>query len=205
MSKKITDEDIQLLARKYKRYQLNHAALCAIVEVESSYLGGFGGGNGRLTIQFEPHHFRKISKKNKGVNPPNTGIWDKNLVDTQSREWRAFNDAWRIDPNAAMQATSIGLMQVMGFNYPRCGFKEVGRMWDYAKESERNQLELGLLYIIADPKLVKAIQDEDWNTFAYFYNGPLYRNGGYHTKLASAYARAKKRLINKYGADYDRA
>jgi len=46
-----------------------------------------------------------------------------------------------------MKSTSIGLMQIMGFHFSELGFKTVGEMWDYAKISEKNQIELALKFI----------------------------------------------------------
>lgn len=137
-----------------------------IINLESSG-GGFDSKTGKIKIQFEPHQFKKR------VNKP-TGVWDKNKVDVQSKEWEAFNDAFKIDPNAAMESTSIGLVQIMGFHWKRLGFNSVGEMWDFFKISEQNQV-LGLVkFIETDQSLLKAFINKDWHNIARLYNGANY-------------------------------
>ncbi len=116
-----------------------------------------------------------------------SGLWSQNKVERQAGEWKAFNDAFAKDPNATMESTSIGLMQVMGFHYKLLGFKTVGEMYDYAKESEANQLRLGLRFIKSNPKMFNALQNQHWNLFAYYYNGEQYAKFNYHTRLESAF------------------
>ncbi|MFB5946137.1 N-acetylmuramidase family protein [Albibacterium profundi] len=163
--KKLTNNDVSDLACQNG---IEYAALKAFIEVESGGRG-FDPVTGKIIIQFEPSWFRK-----KAPYAP-TGKWSLNGVERQSKEWIAFNDAFYKDPDAAMQATSIGLMQVMGFNYSMVGFKTVGEMWDFAKVSERNQLDLGVRFIVANRKLHNALIKKDWHLVAYYYNGEKYR------------------------------
>ena len=115
-----------------------------------------------------------------------SGLWASNKVDTQAREWEAFNDAFKRNPTAAMESCSIGRMQVMGEHLKRLGFKSVGGMWDFAKKSEKNQLWLGLKFIQTDTALFLALLRKDWKTVAYRYNGKNYWILGYDKKLAKA-------------------
>lgn len=162
---KVTNEEIQSLANQYN---IEFVALKAFIEVESGGRG-FDPVTGKIIIQFEPSWFRK-----KAPYAP-SGAWSLNGVERQSREWIAFNEAFRLNPNAAMESTSIGLMQVMGFHYRKLGFKSVGEMWDHAKVSERNQVEQGILFIKATPALYKALQEKNWHLVAYYYNGSAYK------------------------------
>ena len=75
-----------------------------------------------ILIQFEPSWFRK-----KVAYAP-SGAWSVNKVDVQSKEWVAFNDTFKINPNAAMESTSIGLPQIMGFHWKLLGYKSVGKI-----------------------------------------------------------------------------
>ena len=95
-------------------------------------------------------------------------------------------DAFYKNATAAMESTSVGIMQVMGFNHKVLGFKTVGEMWDYAKESEVNQLRLGLRFIKSNPKMYKAAQTATWETFAYYYNGSQWRKFNYSERLEKA-------------------
>ncbi|MCD6011694.1 MAG: hypothetical protein K0Q79_1556 [Flavipsychrobacter sp.] len=182
----ITNDDIKKLAADNG---VEYAALKAVINVESSGKG-FDAATGKIIIQFEPVWFRRIGK-----NPDDGGgqrTWAKNKVEKQPGEWAAFNDAFSINPDAAMQSTSIGLMQVMGFHYQKLGFATVGAMWDHAKESEANQVDIGLRFIRTkgNEKLYNAMKTKDWATFAFYYNGAQYKMFKYDTRLADAYQKA---------------
>lgn len=161
-----------------KEFGISKSKVKAIDFVESNG-EGFDPKTGKIKIQFEPHYFKRISRLI-------SGLWASNKVDVQSKEWEAFNDAYKKNPTAAMESTSIGRMQVMGFYWKRLGFKSVGDMWDFAKDSEINQLWLGLKFIETDKRLWKAVKD--WNTklVAYYYNGKNYWIKGYDKKLTTA-------------------
>ena len=176
---KLTRQDIEAMAKK-NGYE--YAVLKAIIDVESGGVG-FDQATGKLIIQFEPTWFKR-----KSPYTP-SGLWSLNKVERQAKEWLAFNNAFSLNPEAAMESTSIGMMQVMGFHYKSLGFNKVGDMWDYAKVSEANQVELALRFIALNPILVKAIQIKDFRTVAFYYNGSGYEKFNYHTRLGSAYAR----------------
>jgi hypothetical protein len=184
MSKKLTNEQIMALAQK-NAYE--YEALRAVIEVESNG-NGFASA-GRLTIQFEPSWFKRTASDWRKHEKLLT--WVNNGVENQDKEYQAFTSAFQFSPAAAMKSTSIGLMQVMGFHYSLLGFRTVGDMWNFAKQSEANQLELGIRFIQSNKKLDNALKNKDWATFAYYYNGALYRNFKYDTRLATAYKKFK--------------
>jgi len=169
---------------------IEYAALKAFISAESGGLG-FDKKTGKIIIQFEPVWFRR-----KEPFAP-SGAWSINKVDVQSKEWIAFNNAFKISPNAAMESTSIGLMQVMGFHYKDLGFKTVGEMWDFAKISERNQLELGIRYIKSRPELFKALKEKNWHLVAYYYNGAKYKEMAIKWNR-EAYNITMEKAYNKY-------
>lgn len=173
---KIQEEDYRELSGEFKIPVVN---IKKIVKVESGGTG-FDKTNGKIIIQFEPSWFKR-----KAPYTP-SGKWSLNKVERQVQEWTAFNDAFSKNPNAAMESTSIGLMQVMGFHYKLLGFKAVDEMWDYAKKSEKNQLRLGLLFIKSNKKMFNALVSGDWNTFAYYYNGSQYKKFNYAERLEKA-------------------
>lgn len=178
---KITDKQIRQLAEKAG---WDYAVLRAIIEVESGGTG-FDPRTGKIIIQFEPSWFKR-----KAPKAPLTA-WSRNRVEAQAQEWKAFNDAFAIDANAAMESTSIGLMQVMGFHYKLLGFKTVGAMWDFAKESEANQVELAIRFIKSNAKLERAVILKDFPTVAFYYNGSGYKKYNYDTRLLRAWMKYK--------------
>lgn len=143
------------------------AVLQAFISVESGGRG-FDKATGKILIQFEPHWFKK-----KAPYAP-SGNWSVNKVDVQSKEWLAFNEAFRINPEAAMESTSIGLPQIMGFHWKRLGYDSVGAMWDDFKESTLNQIAALITFIETDRRLKQAMLDKDWHKVAMFYNGAGY-------------------------------
>lgn len=172
----ITEEDYKKLGVEFNIPTIN---IKKVDKVESGGLG-FSKETGKIIIQFEPSWFKR-----KAPYTP-SGKWSLNNVEKQTAEWIAFNDAFTKNANAAMESTSVGRMQVMGFHWKLLGFKSVGEMWDYAKVSETNQLRLGLKFIVSNKKMYKALQVGDWDTFAYYYNGAQYKKFNYAERLAKA-------------------
>lgn len=183
----LTKQELQGLAESIG---IEYAALMAFISVES---GGQGFINGRLVIQFEPAWFRK-----KAPFAP-SGLWSTNKVENQDKEYKAFSNAFSLDKNAAMQSTSIGVGQIMGFHYARLGFKTVDEMWDAFKIGEYQQVKGIVKFINTDPKLLKAIKEKNWHLVATYYNG-----GGYK-ELAAKYGRepyniSMEKAYKKYAA-----
>ena len=169
---KITNDQIRKIALENG---IEYAALKAFIQVET---GGIGfASDGKIIIQFEPAWFKR-----KAPYAP-SGVWSVNKVDKQVREWLAFNDAFRKDANAAMESTSIGLGQIMGFHYKLLGFKTVGEMWDDAKKGELNQVLQMVKFIRSIPALLKALKEKNWHAVAGNYNGWGYK------ELAKKYGR----------------
>ena len=148
------------------------AALLAFMEVESGGRG-FDPKTGKIMIQFEPHIFSNKSGIER--SKANHYIWDENKVDVQPNEWKAFNEAFPINANAAMESTSIGLPQILGFHWKRLGFSSVGGMWDYFKVSELNQVKALIKFIETDKNLISALTSLNWDKVASIYNGKGYK------------------------------
>lgn len=151
-------------------------ALQAFIAVESGGLG-FAKDTGKIVIQFEPHYF----KKREPYAP--SGAWSVNKVDVQSKEWIAFNNAFSIDADSAMESTSIGLAQIMGAHWKRLGYTSVGAMWDHFKSGEVAQIEGLIKFILADATLYRAVLTKSWTKVAELYNGAGFR------ELAKKYGR----------------
>lgn len=149
-------------------FGLDWAAIAAFISVETGGQG-FNPATGKIIIQFEPVWFKR-----KAPFAP-SGEWSVNKVDVQSKEWAAFNDAFKKDPEAAMLATSIGLGQIMGFHFIRLGYSSVGEMWDDAKKGEDRQIWQICRFIETDGNLERAITARNWSQVATIYNGSGFR------------------------------
>lgn len=182
---------------------LDYPSLMAFISVES---GGSGFIDGKIVIQFEPTWFHKFLTKKGIVHTFSKGqengkaVWVikagdivlTNTVEGQTGEWEAFNKAFKIDVQSALLSTSIGLMQIMGFNYVACGFGTVNAMWDDFKKGDYQQVLGGAHFIQSNTALYNALKNKDWAKVAYFYNGANYKVNKYDTKLAAAYAKYSK-------------
>lgn len=145
-----------------------HYITLLLVEAGSE---GFDKNTGKLKIQFEPGRFAAITRL------PRVGLWAENKVDVQSKEWLAFSDAFRIDPQAAMKATSIGLPQILGENHSLCGYDTVDAMWDDFKAGELNQAK-ALIRFLDHPQnkgLKNSLFIQNWDGVAKGYNGKGYK------------------------------
>ena len=159
-----------------KKQTIEAASLLTFISVETGGQG-FDGKTGKIIIQFEPSWFKK-----KAPYAP-SGLWSVNKVDVQSKEWSAFNDAFKKNKDAAMQSTSIGIGQIMGFQYKRLGYKSVDDMWNDAKKGLSEQVNQIVKFIKSDRNLELALRNKNWSQVAKLYNGSDYK------KLAKKYNR----------------
>ena len=160
----MTDEIIKLA----KDSEFDPAVILAFISVETGGKG-FDDKTGKLLVQFEPTWFKR-----KAPFVP-SGLWSVNKVDVQSREWEAFAGAFYANPNAAMESTSIGLGQIMGFHWKRLGYASVALMWDDANKSVERQFYQLIQFIKTDSRLQTAIKAKDWDKIASIYNGAGYK------------------------------
>src|SRR5690606_34955221 len=93
--------------------------------------------------------------------------------------------------DSAIESTSWGLFQIMGFHWQTLGYASAQ---DYAQAmaaGEGQQLDAFVRFIEADPALHKALKGRKWAAFARIYNGPAYARNLYDVKLSRAYSRHK--------------
>jgi hypothetical protein len=161
-------ELISLIKNAAAPFKIEAAAVIAFIEVETGGKG-FASATGKIIIQFEPAWYRKVT------HYAPSGLWSVNKVDVQSKEWLAFNDAFRFNKVAAMECTSIGLGQIMGFHWKRLGYESVHAMWNDAKISLERQIWQICKFISTDLKLQSALKVHDWDGVASIYNGSGFR------------------------------
>lgn len=165
--------DKQLIQLAKAQSLVQPEALLAFMQVETGGQG-FSPETGRLIIQFEPAWFRK-----RAPFAP-SGKWSVNKVDVQSKEWIAFNDAAALNADAAMEATSIGIGQIMGFHWKRLGYASVQKMWVDANRGIDRQFWQLLKFIETDMHLLRAIRERNWYRVAAIYNGTAFRELAAH-------------------------
>lgn len=168
------------------------AALRAVVAVESAGRGFFASG--RPVILFERHIFSRrtdgrYDASNPGVSNPKAGGYKGG-----DREYDRLNEAQRLDADDALNSTSWGLGQIMGFNSKRAGFLGTRDMIAQFMAGEDAQIRGMGVFISNYPKMGPALRNKDWPRFARLYNGPAFKKNSYDTKLALAYHKARKEL-----------
>lgn len=163
------------------------ATIRAIQEVES---GGHAYDSvNRPKVLFEPHLFSRFTQKKYDASHPqlshprNPDGYSASLDDV----WAQLAEAYELDAEAALRATSWGGFQILGDNHTVCGFPTAAAfVTDYC-QSEDHQLA-PFERFIHSKGLEPAMRDHDWAAFAYKYNGPA-AVPHYSARLAQAYAR----------------
>jgi hypothetical protein len=161
---------------------LDPRVLMSILKVES---GGEDDLRDGLKIRFEPRVF-------KGYIDP--AIWEQhfkvvegdwfsgwyrvgendpwaNIHASQASEAAALRYAMTINQEAALDSTSMGMGQVMGFNHARVGWPTALAMFDDMSRDNVYHLIAFFNYMLSDPDLVEAVRSKDWSTIAAKYNG----------------------------------
>lgn len=190
---RLSDSQIADLVALAKPYEIEVAALAAVIAVESNGVI-FAPGTKLPVIRWEGHYFYRFLKGARrdhavkaGLASPTAGAV-KNPK-SQSARYDLLRRAAGIDKDAAYSSISIGVGQVMGSHWQTLGFASPFKMFDRACSGFKGQVEI-MLGFIEENSLVDEIQRRDWSAFARAYNGPAYQKNKYHTKMATAYAEA---------------
>ncbi len=176
-----------LLSRLSEEKDIDVGCAVAVLCVESSGKGFEPSNDNRMIIRFENHKFWKYWGKHNpekfrecfsySSNKVWTGHkWRKNSSATwesfhgrQSREWRVFEFARRLDSDAAMQSISMGAPQIMGFHYERIGYQSIEEMFDaFASDIGAH---INGLFDFFSSSMVRKLRELDFEGFAAGYNG----------------------------------
>lgn len=187
---KLTDEDF---CRTAKLLRCEVAAIKAVAEVESRGEGFYA--NGFPTILFERHVFRKWTNGKYNTSHPELSGPQGNYGKAGANQRRKFNEAYALNPVAAIKACSWGKFQVMGFNYAVAGFSSPTEMLEAMQESEGRHLDAFVGFVMGN-HLADEIRNHDWAGFAYSYNGAGYKANHYDTAMARAYVKFAKENID---------
>lgn len=193
---RLTDDDYREVA---EHLGVETAAIKAVVDIEAgrAHQGFFAPG--KPIINFDLTMFRRFARKH-GINlsryngshaivfsRPNA----RRHGSTQAAQHARLNAARSIDDVTAIEGTFWGMFQIGGFNWKLCGCDDIHDFVNKMSTSERAQLDL-FAEFIRRQGLDKYLRNKNWAAFASRYNGPSYASRGYHTRMASAYARHKK-------------
>lgn len=183
MKAKLSDQDFKDAATSL---QCEVAVIKAVTDVESR-------GNGFLqddqpVILFERHIFSRYTKGKYDKTHPDISHPKAGGYIGGAAEHERLAKAAALDRNAALLSASWGLFQIMGFNYPSCGFTTLQKFINAMYRSEKDHL-LAFLEFVGQNGLVELLRKHRWAEFARLYNGPDYKKNKYDEKLAAAYAK----------------
>jgi|SRR5579884_358254 len=158
----------------------------AIARVESS--GDGFDVRGRPIIRYERHVFSSLTKHQYDIGHPFISSRMPGGYSIPERDQYArLQHAYALDADAALKATSWGLFQIMGKNHRESGYGTVEEFVRAMCSSAAVQLEAHVNFVKSKRDLHEAIQQRDWSTIAFFYNGSSYRINHYDTRLQRAY------------------
>ena len=155
--------------------------------------------NGHPTILFERHYFHHLTQGKYDQTHPAISHAVAGGYGKFRAQYGKLEEAYNLDPSAALQSASWGKFQIMGRNYQAAGFASVEDLVAAMMKSEKNQLEAFVSFVKSDSKLLGALKKKSWADFARGYNGAGYAKNEYDTKLKTAYeneVRNKTRTAN---------
>ncbi len=159
------------LAQAAAQARVPVVGLAAIVLAEQHFLPA--KVDERMPLRFEPYPFWLA-----------TGRW---LVDShkdQAAEYRALAEAQQVDPQAAMQATRMGIGQLSGAEAQAAGYASATAMHDALAADAGAQVRALGAVAAADAALGDALRAEDWRAVADLRAGPAAGALGYDDALA---------------------
>lgn len=168
--------DFETISPAAQRLGIDPYFLQAVVMQEANGKGF--SEEGKATINFERHWFSKLTagqydQKYRSISNPVFRMPKRNedhpYNATQSERWGILLFAASLDFEAALQATSFGLFQVMGFNYVKCGCDSVMQFVEAMHVSEQRQFQMFLTFI-KEYDCLEPLQKADPLAFAIRYN-----------------------------------
>jgi hypothetical protein len=156
-------------------------ALWALIKVETSGCGFLA--DRRPQILFERHKFSaatqgRFDKDAPSISSPSSGGYIGG-----SAEYQRLGRAMELDRRAALESTSWGLGQIMGFNAKAAGFAAgVEALVKASAESEDAQLK-AMAAFLRHEGLDAPLRNKDWSAVARAYNGTKFKEHDFDGQL----------------------
>ncbi len=180
------------------QYSIPIQTILAILVIETNDDDGYSP-NGKLIIRFEAHKFFKYAPNKVAVKnhfrwdekkPWTKQVFRRSDMDTfqryhgnQAAEYEVFRCAQLIDEIAAYKSISMGLPQIMGFNYKKAGFNSAEEMYRAFWASIEEQLNG--MFAFFGTAMKKYLREDRFFEFARLYNGEG-KAATYAKKIAEA-------------------
>lgn len=171
-------------------------AIRAVAAVESGNSGAFLD-TGEPALLYEPHIFHRLTEGRfdgrqaadlkSGWSELSYPKWRPGTYGPVAIQHTKLQAAARLDRDAALQACSWGLFQILGTNYRAAGYSSIQRFVTAAYRSADDHLRMFVMFLRSDARLVDAIRAHEWAAFAGVYNGPGFAANRYDIKLKAAF------------------
>ena len=185
------EKRLELIKFLAVKYGIDPSVALAVFDVESGGRSGFVKKGERLLIRFEPHIFRRYSKRNTGKTldvPLKRG--------GQAAEYRMLEQAIALDRKSALESISMGMSQIMGFNHKTIGYPTVEAMYAAFQQTNANHIR-GFFQFLENyrkGRLIKAARNKDFIEFASVYNGCKKPCPKYAPKMEASYKKWSARV-----------
>jgi roadblock/LC7 domain-containing protein len=180
---RLSDSDIAAAAA---RIGCEGEAIRAVLKVECN--GPGFGAEGLPIIRFEPHVFCRLTAGKFDAAHPDISYPKQDprkYPPDQAGRYQQLAKAFTLDPEAAVQAASWGLFQIMGQNFKAMGHPAATALVADMAKSEARQLAAFEAFCAANG-LLDELKAKQWTAFAGKYNGPRFRDS-YGAQLEAAY------------------
>lgn len=172
----------EMVAQVAASLDIEPAALEALRRVET------GAASRPDAIRFEPHVFLRSRPDLRGQIPYTRGArgaWSTTASETGRA---AFDRAFALAPKEAVEATSWGLWQVMGWALLKQWSEPVEACCQFFASPEPVSYALLSNWIRENRRFLTAIRSRDWARVARVYNGLGPNVENYASKMRAAYA-----------------
>lgn len=177
----------QVIDRALSRLGIDAPALWAVLTVETNRCGFLPDRQPK--ILFERHWFSRLTNgqfdnQAPDISSPQAGGYGS----SGAYQYERLSRAMALDRTSALESTSWGLGQVMGFNASKVGYSDVETMVSAAMTSEDAQLE-AMIGFVEQANIAKYLKRLDWAGFAFRYNGQDFQKNKYDEKLDTYHRR----------------
>ena len=181
------------IAQRAVANRVQPPVLMAVIDIEAGGEGYISATDLRMKALFEAHLFSRFTDHKFDASYPDVSSrsWNKALYGAGgAHQYDRIARAMKLDENAALQATSWGLGQVLGMNHQMVGFNTPQDMVLTLKQSEDAQFD-AMLKFCQKSGALRKLQGPvpDFVGFTEIYNGrgqvPFYAG-----RLKGAYFKA---------------
>lgn len=173
------------MTRACRLLDVGPETLWAVLQVETIGCGFLP--DRRLQILFERHKFHQFTGGKYSAGWPHISNQRPGGYAGGAEEYERYDEARGLDASAAMQATSWGVAQIMGFNSHHADYPYASEMISAFAQSEDLQVLAMAHFIRADRVMMNALKNRNWAVFARSYNGKDYAKNEYDRRLARAH------------------